>query len=278
MHRQAHHRSGLDRINQAAYRRAGVLRQYETASGWLEPGEQAAVMLAAKDVRGAPVLDIGIGGGRTVPLMRAISDDFCGIDYSPAMVAVARRRFPDVDIRTMDARDLAFPNRRFALATFSYNGIDSVDMPGRLLILAEVRRVLRRRGRFVFSALHRGSMVNLPHWPDWEVFHDAGLQPGRLFRATARLLAGGINHLRGLALVRDDGDVAVASLSAHNFALLAIFMSLTTQIRELHEAGFAVEAIFAPDGQRIPPDDPADDGAPWHHFVARKVEARRGYC
>ncbi|HUN43594.1 MAG TPA: class I SAM-dependent methyltransferase [Acetobacteraceae bacterium] len=88
-------------------------------------------MAAATEALGAPILDIGVGGGRTTPLMRAISTNYCGIDYIPEMVAIARRRFPDADFRVMDAREMDFHNGRFALTTFSYNGIDSVDVKGR---------------------------------------------------------------------------------------------------------------------------------------------------
>jgi SAM-dependent methyltransferase len=267
--------SGLDRINQAGYRQRGARRQFQDASGWLEAGEKVAVMSVATEALGAPILDIGVGGGRTTPLMRAISTDYRGIDYLPEMVAIARRRFPDAEFRAMDARQLDFHSGRFALATFSYNGIDSVDLKGRQRVMAEVHRVLRPGGRFVFSTLNRDTMSRLPHWPDWQVFHGTGLQPARLFRASAKLVVGGINHLRGLPLASDDGEVAVENLAAHNFALMVVFTSLHRQIREIHDAGFVVEAIFTPDGDRIPSDDPDNTDAPWHHFVARKASGER---
>ena len=268
-------RSGLDRINQGAYRQRGARRQFESASGWLEAGEQAAVMWGAREALDAPILDIGVGGGRTTPLMRTVSADYCGIDYLPELVAIARRRFPEADFRVMDARQMDFHNDEFAMAAFSYNGIDSVDMKGRGRILSEVNRVLRPGGCFVFSTLNRNSMARLPHWPDWQVFHGTGLQPARLFRASAKLVAGGINHLRGLPLARDDGESAVANISAHNFALMVVFTSLRAQIRELQDAGFAVEAIFTPGGERIEADRAGDADAPWHHFVARKLDGGR---
>jgi SAM-dependent methyltransferase len=265
------HPSGLDRVNRAAYRRRGPRRQFENASGWLEPGETAAVLSAAREAHGAPILDIGVGGGRTTPLMRTISKTYCGIDYIPEMVAIARRRFPDADFRVMDARHMDFADGQFAFATFSYNGIDSVDLTGRRRVITEVRRVLRPGGRFVFSTLNRNSMARLPRWPDWQVFHGTGLQPAPLFRATAKLIVGGINHLRGLPLAHDDGEAAVANLSAHNFALMVVFTSLQTQVRQLNDAGFAVEAIYTPEAVPVSPDDPGNTAAPWHHFVARAV-------
>src|ERR1700722_3619282 len=68
----------FDRINRRTYRRRGVLRQFETASGWIESGERVAIGLVAELVRGAAILDIGVGGGRTAPLMADISANYRG--------------------------------------------------------------------------------------------------------------------------------------------------------------------------------------------------------
>jgi len=85
-------------------------------------------------------------------------------------------------------------------------------------------------------------------------------------------VVGGINHLHGLPLASDNGDVAVDNLSAHNFALIVVFTSLGTQIRELHDTGFVAEAIFTPDGERVAPGVADHTEASWHHFVARKQD------
>ena len=260
----------LDRINRHAYQQRGVLRQFGSASGWLEPGEREAVLSVGDVARGAPILDIGIGGGRTAPLMREISTDYVGIDYTPEMVELARGRFPDLTFQQMDARNLAFDAGRFQLVTFSYNGIDSVDLAGRQAILREVHRVLRPGGHFVFSALNHDAAAQARHWPDWSVFRGTGLDPRRLVRAAAKLVVGGVNRLRRAAMTRDDGEVAMGTISAHNFALVTVFTSPSAQVRQLRAAGFAVDAIFAPDGQRMPVDGMGDATAPWYHFVARK--------
>lgn len=261
----------LDRINRSAYQQRGVLRQFGAATGWLEPGEREAVLSVAHTARDAPILDIGVGGGRTAPLMRDISADYHGIDYTPEMVALSGRRFPELTFQQMDARRLEFADARFRLVTFSYNGIDSVDLAGRQAILREVHRVLQPGGYFVFSALNHDAAAQAGHWPDWSVLRGAGLDPRRLARGVARLLVGGINRLRRVAMTRDDGEVAIGSIAAHNFALVTVFTSPAAQVRQLRAAGFTVEAVFAPDGHRVPVDGRMDTAAPWYHFVARKA-------
>lgn len=262
----------LGMLNRKAFQRRGVLRHFGLASGWLERGEQLAVLSVAEALRGAPILDIGVGGGRTAPLMMEISTDYCGIDFAPKMVAMARSQFPSFDFREMDARRMEFGDGSFALATFSYNGIDAVDLEGRRAIMREVHRVLRPGGYFVFSALNRNGREWLPRWPNWEVFQGAGLQPLRLLRATAKLLLSGFNRLRWSGRRCDDEDAAIGTLAAHNFSLVTMFTSPLETQRQMQEAGFAVEAMFDPDGGELALNDRKNSTAPWYHVVARKLE------
>lgn len=272
------HRNSRDigRLNQKVFQRRGVLRQYESATGWLESGEQAAITFVTKRVAGRPILDIGVGGGRTAPLLRQISDDYHGIDYAPAMVAMARRRYPDCIFAIMDARHLDFVDACFAFALFSYNGIDSVGPADRLTILREVHRVLEPGGFFVFSTLNRNGTEWSATWPDWRVCDSAGWHPLLLWRSVAKLLVGGINRLRGLLAKRDWGELAIGSPSAHNFALLTVFASLAENLRQLQLTGFTVAAVFDPQGRAIPSDAAASSMVPWFYIVAQKPRCAGG--
>lgn len=260
----------IDRVNRRAYQHRGTLRQYGNAEGWLEPGEQRAIAHVASSVRGLPILDIGAGGGRMSAVLRQVSPAYLGIDYTPAMVTLARKRFPESVFLEMDARSLGFPDQSFGLAVFTYNGIDSVDLIGRRQVLREVFRVLYPGGYFVFSALNRRHAATAGHWPDWTVFSDAGRSPVHWLRSTARLALGGINRLRYARMLRTGEDIAVGQISAHNFGLVTLFVAVPQQVQQLQLAGFDVEAIFAPDGTLAQVERALDYAAPWYYYVARK--------
>ena len=77
---------------------------------------------------GKRVLDLGVGGGRTTRHLAASSGNYVGVDYSAAMVAYCRQRFPQYRFEHVDARDLAdFAAGAFDFVLFSFNGIDFVD-------------------------------------------------------------------------------------------------------------------------------------------------------
>src|SRR4029077_6207672 len=124
--------------------------------GWTDPGEQAALQSVRADASNQPILDLGVGPGRTVSLLREISTDYVGLDYTSELVLACRQRYPEVRILHGDARDLSqFSDGSFQLVVFSFNGIDAVNAEDRLTILREARRVLRPGGALLFSTHNR---------------------------------------------------------------------------------------------------------------------------
>ena len=98
--------------------------------GYTDAGE-AAALSAVSDRRRGDVLDIGIGGGRTTGLLRPAARSYVGLDISREMLALARERFPEADLRDGDAVGLAgLPHDAFDLVIFSYNGLDALDHVG----------------------------------------------------------------------------------------------------------------------------------------------------
>jgi SAM-dependent methyltransferase len=268
-------RGRLDRINQRAFTSRRALHHFATLSGWIDPGEKAAIddargRLASNPSGKLRILDIGIGGGRTVPLMLDMSHEYVGIDMAPKLLSIAGERFPALDLRVMDARSLDFEPERFELVAFSYNGIDAVDLHGRLQILAEVHRVLAPDGLFVFSALNRDGPDHDPRLTVPGPRRDHALIP-ELIRTVPKAIVDGWNYWRLRALNERGENISVSTLSAHNFGVLAIFISVPEQVRQLEEAGFSVEAVYeCVHGARVAPDR-RETEAGCLHYVARKT-------
>jgi SAM-dependent methyltransferase len=268
-------RGRLDRINQHAFTSRRALQHFATLSGWIDPGEQAAIgdaaaRLATTQSGKLRILDIGIGGGRTVPMMLDLSHDYVGIDMAPKLLAIAGKRFPQLDLRVMDARSLDFEPERFELVTFSYNGIDAVDLQGRLQIFSDVHRVLAPDGLFVFSSLNRDGPDHDPHLAVAGPRKDHALIP-ELIRTVPKAVVNSWNYLRLKRFNQRGDDISISTLSAHSFGVLAIFISVPEQVRQLHESGFSVEAVYdCVHGAQVAPDQ-RNTEAGCLHYVARKT-------
>jgi SAM-dependent methyltransferase len=100
----------------------------------------------------ARVLDLGCGAGRTTVELQRRGHQVVGIDLSDRLLAHARQRHPELDLRRMDASALAFGEGTFDAALFSYNGIDCLyPVASRVRCMAEVHRVLVPGGVFLLS-------------------------------------------------------------------------------------------------------------------------------
>lgn len=266
-------RADFDAINRPTWARRDTVRVYERLQGPTDAGEQAAIDFIAARVRDRPVLDIGVGAGRTTGLLLPISRDYVGIDYTSEMVQACRKRHPGVRVEQMDARDLrAFADGQFALVMFSFNGIDSVDRADRVKVLGEVHRVLEPGGLFLFSA-HNNDGPGRGEQPQVHVpFTWNPIKLGwRSMKAIAQLPRSWANHQRLRALNETHADWSVMNAGAHAFGIVVLYTTMAEQKRQLRENGFDCEAVFDnARGQRV------FDGADtrdmwWFHYVARKV-------
>jgi SAM-dependent methyltransferase len=249
---QARPDTSLDETNRALW--STVANEF-IMEGWGDPGEVRALILAADRARGRPVLDLGVGGGRTTSLLRLVSSQYVAIDYTPELIDLCRSRHPGTDVRLADARDLSeFPDGSQGLVVFSNNGIDAVDHGYRHQILAEACRVLEPGGTLYYSTLNK----------DGPLF---GAHPGNAPEATWTLgsllpvAAGGdsaqgtkpVDENRGFRAarnwrrlqkqVRDEGDWGLAPFAAHEFGLITHFITLRGARDELDDHGFDLEAV-----------------------------------
>ena len=114
---------------------------------------------------GQPVVEVGSGPGHVTAYLARSGADATGIDLSPAMVAEARRRFPDVSFEVGDLRRLSRPATSAAwaavLAWYSLIHLAASELPDAVAALA---RPLAPGGWLVLG-LHAGAEVR--HLGDW---------------------------------------------------------------------------------------------------------------
>lgn len=261
--------SAIDSINLKTMRDAVVVSHYLTGNELLAH-EAAALAQVAAEFRGAPVLDIGVGSGRTVEPLRSISEDYLGVDYSPEMVAACRSRYPGVRFEHADARSLSLlSDGSIALAVFSCNGISMVSHEDRLKILHQVHRVLKPGGVFVFTTYNLNSPEAKAGFRFPEFTFSAN--PLRLLVRLARFVRDTAISLRqrrqNLPNEIHAADYAVINDRWHNYGVMLYYTTLANQRRQLAEAGFTGE-ILALDsrGQPIAADTNLDSMA----LIARK--------
>ena len=112
---------------------------------------QEAVAAAAAEGEARRVLELGVGTGETCSHVwpKRPGAEWVGIDASEAMLAQARERFPEADLRVQRLED-ELPAGPFDLAV-SVLAVHHLDGAGKRDLFARVARVLRPGGRFVLG-------------------------------------------------------------------------------------------------------------------------------
>jgi SAM-dependent methyltransferase len=130
----------------------------------------------------------------------------------------------------------------------------------RMKVLKEIHRVLAPKGLFMFSTHNR----------DYKYFDKLPWQEGRY----------DLNHLKTCLYtlvhlpkhyrmkqheIRTD-HYAIINDIAHGFSLLAYYISLAEQLKQLAEAGFVEVEAYDMEGNRIE----QDSTFPWTYYLARR--------
>jgi len=100
----------------------------------------APLLDAAGVARGRHVLDVACGPGRLAAAAAARGAAVHGLDFSAAMVNIARTAHPEITVTEGDAERMPYPDGTFDAVVSSF-GMHHVPRPD--MALAECRRVLR---------------------------------------------------------------------------------------------------------------------------------------
>jgi SAM-dependent methyltransferase len=112
----------------------------------------AGLLGPVEHLTGRRVLEVGCGAAQCARWLAAQGAQVVGLDLSLAMLRRAGTRPPRPGLVQADARRLPFADASFDLACSAYGAVPFVADPG--TVMAEVARVLRPGGRWVFAIGH----------------------------------------------------------------------------------------------------------------------------
>jgi SAM-dependent methyltransferase len=111
------------------------------------------------DVRGQTVLDLGCGSGQNLVALANRGANTLGIDISPHLVRLAQQRLDNAGksatVSVATAYDTELPDESVDVV-FAIAVLHHLELP---VVREEIRRVLRKNGRFIFSEPIRFSRI-----------------------------------------------------------------------------------------------------------------------
>lgn len=253
--------AGVSHGNRKVYESEAVAGMYATL-GDLFPAERILLERLGSRLAQSRMLDVGVGGGRTAVHFAPRVREYLGVDYSSAMIAGCRRRFPDpppgMRFAVADARGLSLcADGGFDVILFSYNGLDYIGAEDRERALRELRRVAAPGAWIAFSS-HNLMSLGTPR--------PAPAGAGRL-RAILRGWA--LRWLNGDLRSLRRGDHAIVHDDGCRFRLRTFYVRPSHQAAALAASGLVDVEVFGMDGRGLPPaalDACADE---WLYYLAR---------
>jgi SAM-dependent methyltransferase len=239
----------LARYNARVFQRRDVVRYYDSQA--LTTAEVVTFLRHADALVGRRILDLGVGAGRTTHHLAAVASDYVGVDLSPAMLEIARRRFPGVSFVQADIRSVAdLGLGAFDAVVASCNLLDALTHEDRLTTLAGIRRVLTAGGTLFLSAHNRDSGLasSRPRF----ALSRSPLRSGKNLARYALSLA----NYRRLAKHRvETRSHAILPDCAHDWRGLYYYIDARSQTAQLADTGYTTVAVYAEDGRRLQPGE-----------------------
>lgn len=127
-------------------------QNYDASLGFLSSFEGNRLLEVLGDLRGMRVLDLGCGTGRLVRDLRNLGATVVGTDLSEGMLAVARKKYDDVEFVRADAANLPFKDGEFDLVISTFFIVHLRNLQP---VFDEVYRVLKDRGNFILTNINQ---------------------------------------------------------------------------------------------------------------------------
>jgi SAM-dependent methyltransferase len=255
-----HERFDTTDRNAAIFMAPAVAKRYGNPAPF---AAEAMILIRYKEAfAGKRVLDLGVGAGRTTRYLASFASDYLGIDLSPAMLALARARYPEVQFADMDLREIGkLQPASFDFIFGPWNILSAFSHEERIQIIRRVHNLLVPGGVFAFSAHNR----------DWKFAggHPLSkpLRPRNIIDALHPM--SWKNYISRRNLRRDEADHAILNDEAHRWQGVFYYISPDAQVAQLESCGFEFVEALAEDGRTLRRGD-STEGNGTIHYVCRK--------
>lgn len=135
-------------LEKREWAKSDVAQSYATVFAKAADMVVPALIAAVRAGPGIAALDLCCGHGNVAAGLLKTGARVTGLDFSPAMLKMARAAVPEALFVEGDAMSLSFEDQSFDVVTIGF-GLPHVPDPPK--VVAEARRVLRPGGRLAFS-------------------------------------------------------------------------------------------------------------------------------
>lgn len=139
-----------------------VAHKYDRTNAVMSAGNswlwRIQTVRAIAPVKGERVLDVAAGTGTSSAALARSGAEVVAVDFSPGMIAVGRKKHPEIEFVEADATALPFSANEFDVVTISF-GLRNIENPRKAL--KEMYRVLKPGGRVVVCEFSKPSRALL---------------------------------------------------------------------------------------------------------------------
>ena len=256
-----------DALNHSCYLGKDVAERWAKKQ-YIMPEEQAFLDDFSQELKGAKILDIGIGGGRSTRFLLPLASEYVGVDYSPDMIEIAGSCFPGARLEVRDARDLsAYADGEFDFVLFSFNGIDCLAHEGRMQTLKEMYRVLKPGGLFALSSHNRQQPEASPYALKYLY---RSKHPGRMWKFILLYFEGIRSWKRTAGSAYACDEYALRHDSGNTFSAPHYYITKSSLVAQVQPLGLKLLAIYDTQGKKVTAEA-ADSVSSWFHYAFRKA-------